>query len=111
MSGQNKDKSSKGGEEGQDQEKFTAPKLGTDPVKVKCEGVEWPKQDPTKPPVDYGPLPEKLTYTWRGQTYTIPVGGAQKDTMPREAADFLLQRAKRYWTLKAKLVIMEPSFK
>jgi hypothetical protein len=79
-------------------------------VKVKCGKVEWPKQDPTKPQVDHGPLPKEVKFSWRGQNFTIPVGGVQKDTMPREAAEFLLQRAARYWTLKAELSILEPRF-
>jgi hypothetical protein len=60
--------------------------------------------------VDHGALPTEVKFSWRGQNYVVPVGGVQKDTMPREAAEFMLQRATRYWTLQAELSIVEPRF-
>ena len=81
-----------------------------DPVKVKCASVAWPKPVPGQPPVEHGPLPSEVKFTWHGKRYVIPVGGVQKDTMPREAADFMLAKSARYWTLVADLSILEPKF-
>lgn len=96
-----------------EKEQKAAPVKGpNDPVRVKCGKLAWPKvvTKPNEVPVEYGELPKELAYNWRGTKFIIPVGG-ESETMPREAADFLLQRAARYWTLKAELSILEPSFK
>ena len=91
--------------------KVKASKSPSDPVKVKCGKVSWPAQLEGQLPVNHGPLPKEVKFEWRGQRFVIPVGGEMKGTMPREAAEFMLQRAARYWTLKAELSILEPTFK
>lgn len=75
-----------------------AKKRPDDPVKVRCDGTDDPSV-------------KELSYSFNGTPYTIPVGGEMDGTMPRMAAELLLARAKRYWTQKVKLVIVEPNFK
>lgn len=96
-------------------EKKVAPavvKNDNDPVKIKCTKVSWPPQhpDPLKA-VEYGELPTELKFEFGGIAYEVPVVGEMKVTMPRIGADFIIARAKRHWTLRAELSIMEPTFK
>lgn len=80
-----------------------AKKSPTDPVKVKCAKVTVAQGEP---------MPTELIYKHAGVKYSIPTAADKemKGTMPREAADLLLLRAKRYWSLKADLVILEAKF-
>lgn len=72
-----------------------------DPVKIRCSKVSGEGSEGVK----------VLRFTYGGVNYEVPVGGEMKVTMPRVGADFIVARAKRYWTMQADLTILEPSFK